>query len=112
MGHGRVEHWRNVAVGEHEAVALAPKGILGIVFERMEKEIAEDICHTQGPSGMAGARLKERLYAGAADRVRLLREKADFLIVQMCHGLVSDDSVKLFKRRARIFCRENCGTGD
>jgi hypothetical protein len=60
-GQGGVKDRADVAVRKHQAVALRPKGLLGIVFQDMEIQGGENVRHAQGTRGVAGAGSHELL---------------------------------------------------
>jgi hypothetical protein len=64
-----VEQHRSVAVGEHEAVAVGPMRIGGIVPQIVVPQDLGDLRHAHRHAGMAGVRLLHRVHGERTDRV-------------------------------------------
>ena len=65
----RVLQHRAVAVGEHEAVAVGPRGIRRVVAQVAPPEHLGDLGHAHRHAGMAGVGLLHRVHGERADGV-------------------------------------------
>ena len=66
----RVDQHRAVAGREHEAVAIGPRRIGGIEFQKAREQHRRDIGRAHRQAGMAGLRPLDRIHGQRADRVR------------------------------------------
>ena len=76
-----------MAVREHQAVALGPIGLFGLVVQCVEEEDGEDVRHVQGPRCVTGARLYKRLNNRDPDVVGLA--------LKLFYALVSEFHISL-----------------
>ncbi len=68
----RIEQHRAVASGEHEAVAVGPKGLARIEFQEFGEQHRRHVRHAHGHAGVAALGLLDRIHGERADRVRHL----------------------------------------
>ena len=69
----RVEQHRAVAGGQHEAVAVGPARIGGVVFQELREQHRGDVGGAHRQPGMAGFRLLDRVHGERPQGVREIR---------------------------------------
>ncbi len=80
----RVEQHRAVAVREHEAVAVGPRGVGRVVAQVVVPENLGDLGHPHRHAGVAGVGLLDRIHRQCANGAREVRERRFFEVAE-CH---------------------------
>src|SRR3989344_5908951 len=78
--HRRVAHWHDMAVAEHESVALVGIRVFGVVPKNMKIKCGEDVGHVEGASRVPAPGGDQHLNYRLADLLRAFLECEHFCI--------------------------------
>ena len=81
LGQSGVVRRSGVALGQHELVAVLPRGVLGAVLHDLEEKGGYDIGVREGPARMTGLRREGHLDDVAPDQVRLGLQHLNGLVI-------------------------------
>lgn len=83
--HSGIKYRTNMTIGKDEAIAIFPGRILGIMLERMEIEIGEDIGHIERAGSVTRLGLDQRLDDRTTDIFGLTFEESDLVVGERGH---------------------------
>jgi hypothetical protein len=84
MCHRRVTNRRDVAIGEHEAVAVSPARVFAPMIQDMEIESGKNVRHTERPGRVAASGRNKHANYGFPNIAGFFLKKRYFFFTERC----------------------------